>query len=285
VTGLKDLQGKMAVVTGGASGIGRGIATALKAEGMTVVIADVEQRALEATAAELGVEGIRTDVSDFDSVARLAEEVCNRHGTVHVVCNNAGIGGSAPISALTMSDWRWTVNVNLWGVIHGVQVFLPILRANAEGGHIVNTSSMAGLRATPGIGAYTVTKFAVVGLSEVLAEELAAEWPSVGVSVLCPALVRTNIGKVTRNRPEQFADGRLGDPAMAASARALRSRGEGRFVMEPEEAGVLVANAIKSGDLYILTDASAYDRVEERHQRIEAAFKSAAEREAALPPR
>ena len=285
MSGLPELQGKVAVVTGGASGIGRGIATALKAEGMTVVIADVEQRALEATAAELGVEGIRTDVSDLESVENLAKEVCNRHGTVHVVCNNAGIGGSAPISGLKMSDWRWTVGVNLWGVIHGVQVFLPILRANADGGHIVNTSSMAGLRVTPGIGAYTVTKFAVVGLSEVLAEELAEEWPSVGVSVLCPALVRTNIGNVTRNRPEQFADGSLGDPAMAASARVLRSRGEGRFVMEPEQVGVLVVNAIKSGDLYILTDASAYDRVEERHQRIEAAFKAAAEREAAAPPR
>jgi NAD(P)-dependent dehydrogenase (short-subunit alcohol dehydrogenase family) len=172
MSALPDLRGKVAVVTGGASGIGRGIAQQLIAEGMRVVIADIEQDALLRTAAEIGAAGLPVDVGDLGSVQALARSAVGRYGAVHVICNNAGVGPMARIADLTMSDWHWMIGVNLYGVIHGVQTFLPILQANPDGGHIVNTASMAGLVAPPRLGAYSVTKFGVVALTEVLAAEL-----------------------------------------------------------------------------------------------------------------
>jgi NAD(P)-dependent dehydrogenase (short-subunit alcohol dehydrogenase family) len=279
MSGITNLRGKVAVVTGGASGIGRGIATQLLAEGIKVVIADIEEDALKAAASDLGVLGVRTDVSDLGSVQALARTVTEELGTVHVVCNNAGIGGSVKISDLALSDWRWSMNVNLWGVIHGVQVFLPILAANEDGGHIVNTSSASGLFSRPGLGAYTVTKFGVVGLSEVLAAELAEEGSKVGVSVLCPGFVRSNLGTSTRNRPDAFADGRLGEPDATARASAnLRAAAAAAHSIEPEEAGALVVGSIKRGDLYIITDPEMLPLVQERHRAIEEAFADAAAR-------
>src|SRR5262245_33434334 len=139
MSGLANLSGKIAVVTGGASGIGRGIASRLLAQGMKVVIADIEQSALDSTAAALGVTGIRTDVSSLESVQALAEEVKRRFGTAHLICNNAGVGSVARLADMTAADWQWMLGVNLWGVIHGVQAFLPMLKMNSEGGHIVNT--------------------------------------------------------------------------------------------------------------------------------------------------
>lgn len=201
MSGLPELRGKVAVVTGGASGIGKGIATQLVAEGMRVIIADIERDALDKTAGEIGATGVPADVSDAASVEALARTAQELYGTVHVVCNNAGIGPMAAIKDLTMDDWHWILGVNLYGVIHGVHVFLPILRANPDGGHIVNTASMAGLVAPPRIGSYAVAKYGVVALTEVLAAELAAENSKVGASVLCPGTVRTNIGTSSRNRP------------------------------------------------------------------------------------
>jgi NAD(P)-dependent dehydrogenase (short-subunit alcohol dehydrogenase family) len=277
MSGFPELRDKVAVVTGGASGIGRGIATMLRDEGMKVVIADVEEGPLKETAADLGVTGIRTDVSDVASVEQLAKEVIERHGAVHVVCNNAGIGGSARIADLKLSDWRWTLNVNLWGVIHGVTVFLPILLANEDGGHIVNTASMAGLRGRTGLGAYTVSKYGVVALSETLAAELEEDGSKVGVSVLCPGLVRTNIGNVLRNQPKEFADGSLGLPDVSATAsREMRAASTRFRRIEPEEAGALVVRGIKRGDLYVLTDPDMFPELEKRFQRIATAFHDAA---------
>lgn len=277
MSGLPELRDKVAVVTGGASGIGRGIATMLRNEGMTVVIADVEEGQLKETAAELGVTGIRTDVSDVASLERLAKDVVERYGTVHVVCNNAGIGGSARIADLTLSDWRWTLNVNLWGVIHGVTIFLPILLANDDGGYIVNTASMAGLRGRTGLGAYTVSKYGVVALSETLAAELAEDGSKVGVSVLCPGLVRTNIGNFLRNRPKEFADGTFGHTDVSErGSREMRSAAARFRRIEPDEAGALVVRAIKRGDLYVLTDPDMFPEFEARYQRIAAAFHEAA---------
>lgn len=286
MSALQDLSGKVAVVTGGASGIGRGIAAALLAEGMRVVIADVEEGALQATASELGAVGVRTDVSDLQSVESLAAAVRDRYGRVDVVCNNAGIGGSARIADLTPSDWRWTLDVNLWGVIHGVQVFLPILLANPDGGHIVNTASMSGLISRTGLGAYNVSKYGVVALSETLAGELAEDGSKVGVSVLCPGFVRTNIGAYLRNRPQQFADGALGRPEVTTTSSAsVRAAAERFHRIEPEEAGAMVVDAIKHGDLYILTDPEMSFEVEERFQHIKAAFEKAAARGAAAGDR
>jgi len=271
MSGLSDLRGKVAVVTGGASGIGKGIATMLAAEGMRVVLADIEQGPLDQTAAQIGAVAVPTDVSDVESVHALAKEAVGRFGTVHVVCNNAGIGPLAPIADLTMDDWHWIIGVNLYGVIHGVQAFLPILEANPEGGHIVNTASMAGLVAPPRLGAYSVTKYGVVALTEVLAAELAAAGSKVGASVLCPGTVRTNIGTSSRNRPEHLADRGLIDVDI--------ERDDNPFYrwIGPEDAGAVVVRAIKRGDLYALTHPDWYPLVEQRHQAIAAAFRQAAE--------
>ena len=267
MSGLPDLAGKVAVVTGGASGIGKGIAARLVAEGAQVIIADIQRDAMEATAAEIGAVGIQTDVSDPASVDALAGAVLDRYGTVHVVCNNAGIGPLAPVADLTLDDWRWMIGVNLWGVIHGVHTFLPVLKRNREGGHIVNTASMAGLVAGPRLGAYAAAKYGVVGLTEVLAAELAADNSRVGVSVLCPGTVHTNIGTSSRNRPADLPDAGFKDIDIE-----LEDNPRYRWIY-PADAGAVVVRAIKRGDLYALTHPDWYPLVAERHEAIAEAFR------------
>jgi NAD(P)-dependent dehydrogenase (short-subunit alcohol dehydrogenase family) len=271
MSALPDLNGKIAVVTGGASGIGKGIARQLIAEGAHVIIADIEEDALHKTASEIGAAPVQTDVSDAASVAALAKEALNRFGTVHIVCNNAGIGPMAAVADLTLDDWRWMVGVNLWGVIHGIHAFLPILRANADGGHIVNTASMAGLDAPPRLGAYATCKFGVVGLTEVLAQELEAENSKVGVSVLCPGTVRTNIGRSSRNRPPHLSDAGFEDIDIE------REGGAAYRWITPDDAGAVVVRAIKNGYLYALTHPDWYGRVKARHDTIAEAFRVQAE--------
>ena len=207
---------------------------------------------MEATAAELGAAGVQTDVSDPASVDALARAVLDRYGAVHVVCNNAGIGPLAPVADLTLDDWRWMLGVNLWGVIHGVHTFLPVLKQNREGGHIVNTASMAGLVAGPRLGAYAAAKYGVVGLTEVLAAELAADNSRVGVSVLCPGTVHTNIGASSRNRPADLPDAGFKDIDIE-----LEDNPRYRWIY-PDEAGAVVVRAIKRGDLYALTHPDWY---------------------------
>ena len=271
MSGLQDLEGKVAVVTGGASGIGKGIARRLKSQGMTVVIADIEQAALEQAAAELGVTGIRVDVSSFDSVQALADEVMQRFGAVHVVCNNAGVGSVGKLADMTLSDWKWILEVNLWGVIHGVKAFLPRLLANPEGGHIVNTASMAGLSVLPTLGGYTVSKFAIVAFSETLAQELAADGAKVGVSVLCPGPVRSNLKASSRNRPAALADAGLVDTDLETSEDGAQMQW-----LDPDEAGEVVVRAIRRGDLFAITHPEMAPLVEQRHRQIEGAFRAAA---------
>ncbi len=268
---LTDLNGRVAVVTGGASGIGRGIAEALIAEGMQVVIADIEQGALDRTAAEIGAVAVRCDVSTYESVQALADEVMRRFGKVDLVCNNAGVGSMARIGETTVSDWRWMVGVNLFGVIHGVTAFLPLLKANPAGGHIVNTASMAGLRTLPTLGTYSVTKFGIVALSEVLAEELAEEGASVGVSVLCPGPVRTNIKASSRNRPPALAGGGLTDVDIEQT-----DMGAGSRWLDPIDVGRIVVQAVKNGDLYAFTHPEMAPAVAERHADIAKAFAASA---------
>lgn len=267
MSGLPDLAGKVAVVTGGASGIGKGIAAQLVAEGARVVIADIQRDAMEAAAAEIGAAGVLTDVSDPASVDALAAAVLDRYGAVHVICNNAGIGPLAPVADLTLDDWRWMIGVNLWGVIHGVHTFLPILKQNRDGGHIVNTASMAGLVAGPRLGAYAAAKYGVVGLSEVLAAELAADNSRVGVSVLCPGTVHTNIGTSSRNRPADLPDAGFKDIDIE-----LEDNPRYRWIY-PADAGAVVVRAIKRGDLYALTHPDWYPMVATRHEAIAEAFR------------
>jgi NAD(P)-dependent dehydrogenase (short-subunit alcohol dehydrogenase family) len=270
VSGLPDLNGKVAVVTGGASGIGKGIATRLAAEGARVIIADIQRDAMEAAAAEIGAVGVLTDVSDAQSVADLARYAVETFGAVHVVCNNAGIGPLAPVADLTLDDWRWMLGVNLWGVIHGVHAFLPVLKANHDGGHIVNTASMAGLVAGPRLGAYAAAKYGVVGLTEVLAAELAADGSRVGASVLCPGTVHTSIGTSSRNRPADLPDAGFKDVDIE-----LEDNPRYRWIY-PDEAGAVVVRAIKRGDLYALTHPDWYPMVAERHAAIAEAFREQA---------
>jgi len=202
---MKDLEGKVAVVTGGASGIGRAMAERFGREGMKVVLGDIEESALETAVremrqAELDVIGVRTDVSSSESVEALAKETLRQYGKVNLVCNNAGVFlGMKPMWESTLKDWQWIMGVNLWGVIHGVRTFVPIMLESGEEGHIVNTASQAGLVTANSI--YSLTKHAVVALSEGLYLQLQQRGAPIGVSALCPLFVDTKIMASERNRP------------------------------------------------------------------------------------
>lgn len=258
---METTEGKVAVVTGGASGIGKAMAQRFQAAGMQVVIADIEQGALDTTAQELGVLGVQTDVSSADSVGALAAAVVERFGTVHVICNNAGVGGGGVIAGQTLKDWKWVIDVNLWGVVHGLHSFLPLLLANPDGGHVVNTASMAGLSAWPGIGPYNATKYAVVGMSETLAIELADT--SVGVSVLCPGVVNTNIFTSQRNRPVELKNERKNPAARAVNGTIRISDG-----LEPSVVADQVLDAIVEGRFWIITHPELLEAVDARHQGL-----------------
>jgi len=208
---MKEFRGKVAVITGAASGIGRALAQRFAQEEMKLVLADVEPAALEQTAREIEAAGapalaVRTDVSQAAAVERLAQAALEKFGAVHVVCNNAGVALSAPCWMNTVADWQWVLGVNLWGVIHGVRVFTPILLSQGVEGHIVNTASMAGMFSGPGMAVYNVSKFGVVTLSETLHHELTMLGSPVRVSVLCPGFVNTRIMDAVRNRPAELGE-------------------------------------------------------------------------------
>ncbi len=275
---MEDLAGKVGVVTGGASGIGKAIAAAMIAQGMQVMLADVEAGRLQAVADQLGAAAVVADVSRAEEVDALARAAVERFGTVHVLCNNAGIGPMAPLIDLKPGDWRWMLNVNLWGVIHGVSSFLPILRANEEGGHIVNTASMAGLMAVPSLTPYCASKFAVVGLSEAMAIEMASDGGRIGVSILCPGPVRSDLGRSTRNRPAELA-GALTDVLLEDSVQFENAPIDW---LSAEETADQVIRAIRQNQLYVITHPSMLGEVEVRHRAIEQAFHDEAARRAAV---
>ena len=218
---MKEFKGKVAVITGAASGIGRALADRCVQEGMKVVLADVEVETLAKTEASLKASGatvlaVQTDVSQARDVAALAQKTLEVFGAVHLLCNNAGVGTEAAIWESTLEEWEWVMGVNLWGVIHGVRTFVPLMLAQDTECHIVNTASMAGLISGPGLGAYKVTKHAVVTLSETLYHELAERGARVKVSVLCPGVVNTRIMESARNRPGHL-------PPTAATRSRIRS--------------------------------------------------------------
>jgi len=275
---VKDLNGKFGVVTGGASGIGKAMAAAMIAEGMQVMIADIEQDRLQATADEIGAAAFVVDVTRADEVAALAQAAVDRFGRVDVVCNNAGIGPMAPLKDLTLDDWRWMLDVNLWGVIHGVTSFLPILRANPAGGHIVNTASMAALMPVPGLVPYCASKYAVIGLSETMAEDLAVEGCDIGVSVLCPGPVRSDLGTSTRNRPAGLK-GALTDVKLEDSVQFQEQAVDW---LSAEATAALVIRAIRQNERYIITHPGMIDPVNQRHRAIEQAFHEEDARRKAL---
>jgi NAD(P)-dependent dehydrogenase (short-subunit alcohol dehydrogenase family) len=267
---VNEFTGRVAVVTGAASGIGRGLAERFAAEGMRVVLADVEQPALDDAARDLAAAGaevlaVRTDVSKVADVQALAQQTIDRFGAVHIVCNNAGVGGGGPVPSwdAPLEEWEWVVGVNLWGVIHGVRAFVPHMLKGGDEGHIVNTASVAGLIAGAGGVSYTTTKFGVVGYSEALYHELAmASGGKIGVSVLCPALTATRILESGRNYP----GGPMELPAPGTPEAAMFDMIKGIFAggMKPAETAQIVLDAIIANRFYILTHPEHNDVIRRR---------------------
>ena len=255
---MQDFQAKVAVITGAASGIGRGIAERCAREGMRVVLADIEQATLTTAETELKTRGatvlaVPTDVSKRADVERLARHACHAFGQVHLLFNNAGVAaGGAPWEA-TWNDWEWVIGVDLWGVIHGVKVFTPLMQAQNTECHIVNTASAAGLTAGGFSAPYTVTKHAVVALSESLYLALRQRNSPVSVSVLCPGITRTNIATCERNRPEE-----LRNEAAPLTEQMKAGRAALQAVLErstpPSRVAELVFEAIENQQHYIVTD-------------------------------
>jgi NAD(P)-dependent dehydrogenase (short-subunit alcohol dehydrogenase family) len=273
---MKDLAGKTAFITGGASGIGLAMARAFGREGMNVVISDVDAAALGAASQSLEEQQIRVasvvcDVADRASVQAAAKAAVEAFGKVHVVCNNAGVGVAGLLGEVRQADWDWVFDVNIMGVIYGVESFAPLLMSHGEGGHFVNTSSMAGFLTAPGMEAYAASKHAVVAMSEGWAPQLAAR--GIGMSVLCPHFVRTRIHESERVRPERFASGAAApvlDPAQSPVAQGVLAG------IDPDVVGARVVEAILGEEFYIFTHPQARPLMEGYFAGVLAAFDKAA---------
>ena len=264
---MQNVQGKVAFVTGGASGIGLGIAGAFVAAGMKVVLADLRKDHIDEAMADFdqrgqsqNVHAIQLDVTDRKAMAAAADETERVFGKVHVLVNNAGVGIQGPFKGITYEDWDFGMAVNLGGVINGLQTFLPRIRAHGEGGHVVSTASLAALVPMPAqFVIYVAAKAAVVTISESIRDELLQE--NIGVTVLCPGPIRTNIGELARNRPPQFG---VGD-AFREAEEAGATKVPFPSMMEPAEVGRLVLNAVLQNELYVITHGEWRPMAEARH--------------------
>ena len=269
---MKQLKGKVAAVTGAASGLGRSMALALASEGMDVALADVDDANLSAVEDEiqdLGVRAItlKVDVSQIEQVEAFRDQTLARLGAIHVVCNNAGVSPLGAVWESTPADWQWILGVNLWGVIHGVRAFTPHLIAQNEG-HVVNTASVAGLISPPGSGAYNVTKHAVVALSESLHHDLRERNSAVGVSVLCPAYVPTRITESERSRPANLRNPSKDISAETLARQAMLKKAVQSGKISADQVAKAVVAAIKRERFYILTHARIKGAIQARMEDI-----------------
>jgi NAD(P)-dependent dehydrogenase (short-subunit alcohol dehydrogenase family) len=270
---MRELRGKVAVVTGGASGIGRAMAERFAREGMKIVLADVEEGALRAARDAMAGAGaevlaVRTDVSKPDQVEALAARTFEAYGSAHVLCNNAGVGAGGLCWETSLADWEWVIGVNMWGVVHGIRAFVPKMITQGEG-HVVNTSSMAGLVGAPAMGPYCAAKHAVVGISECLHHDLGMTGAAgVKVSVVCPAWVKTNIADSHRNRPassprRDAKDIKPQEQMLEQAVRAAVASG-----ISPDEVAEQVLQAVVHERFWVLTHPMTKKAVENRTRGI-----------------
>lgn len=270
-----DVAGKTAFVTGGAGGIGFAIAQSLCARGAKVMLADIDAGALKAAEAKLidaggEVGSIVCDVASEAAVRAAADATIKQFGKVHIVVNNAGVGNGGRAGETSLDDWRWIVDINLMGVVYGVEIFTPLIKSHGEGGYIINTASMAGHVASPVMAPYHATKFAVVGYSEALKEDLARD--NIGVSVLCPAWVRTQIYKSSLNSPTMREVELNADEA--GSFSAMKEVVEGGI--EPALVGDWTVDCIEAGRFYIFTHPSMEAYIDARHDQIRSDYAACA---------
>lgn len=269
---MQDLKGKVAVITGGAEGIGKAIAVAAAAEGMKLVLADIDASKLDKTVTEFAangteVIGIKTDVSKYEQVEALAQAAFERFGNVHLLVNNAGVAVAKSAWETTQQDWDWVMGVNLYGVTNGLRAFIPTMLEKGEAGHIVNTASVAGLISEPALAAYNVSKFGVVTLSEGLHHDLTLRKSNIKVSVLCPAWVKTRIAESERNRDESDrCDVSKLDPISLRTGMSVMKAVQNGI--PPEKVADDVIAAVKAGKFYILTHPHSKAGVQIRMEDI-----------------
>jgi NAD(P)-dependent dehydrogenase (short-subunit alcohol dehydrogenase family) len=278
---MKEFKGRTAFITGGASGIGLGIARAFGRAGMNVVLADINLNEAKSAAERLASEQIKAapvyvDVTDRASVRSAALDAVAAFGKIHVVCNNAGVAVGGPLGTVRERDWDWIIDVNLKGVVYGTEVFAPLIKSHGEGGHFVNTASMAGMVSPPGMEPYCATKFAVVAMSEGWAAQMAPL--NIGVSALCPGYVRTRIHESGRARQDKYGGVGVVDPGVAAtpeeSAQNVLSG------IDPDIVGQRVFEGVRDNDLYIFTHPLFKEFVQARFGAILAAFDKSGQSEA-----
>ncbi len=275
---MEQFMDRVAVVTGAGSGIGRALALAWAGQGCKVVLADVEAGPLEQAAAAVGALGVdtlavETDVGDAASMAALAEATIERFGAAHILCNNAGVGGGGAIKNQQLVDWKWVIDVNLWGVIHGLEYFLPHL-IGAEEAHVVTTASVAGLYCLPGLAPYNATKYAIVAIMETLYAEMQQDSrANVGVSVLCPGVVNTNIANAQRNRPENLQRERINDDASRPKGDGARKRNAAIAAAleagkDPAEVAGLVIQAVAERRFWVLSHPDHLEDIRARNESL-----------------